>query len=305
MSETFEGKSRYISMKQAFLVILSTLLFTSCYTQSSSVNEDLFEKGISLGINKNEKLEEASGLANSILQPDYFWTINDSGNGADLFLINKKANTKKVFKLFKIKNRDWEDIAIGPGPEKNIPYLYVGDIGDNIARHPYKYIYRLKEPALDQPEKITEFDTLVVKLEDGIRDSETLMSDPSTKNLYLVSKREDSVRVYEIPFDGDTLVAKKIAMLPLTSINGGSISADGKEVLLRNYNKIYYWKKKGDESLAELFKTPATELPYDRELQGESIAWAQDGSGYFTLGENAKGERSKLLFYKRKIGLKD
>ncbi|MEJ0057346.1 MAG: hypothetical protein WDN75_17830 [Bacteroidota bacterium] len=96
-------------------------------------------------------------------------------------------------------------------------------------------------------------------------------------------------------------------MLPLTSINGGSISADGKEVLLRNYNKIYYWKKKGDESLAELFKTPATELPYDRELQGESIAWAQDGSGYFTLGGKRQGRTIKaaLLQTKNRIeGLK-
>ncbi len=285
-------------MKQLISCLFSTLIIISC--KHSPISETLFEKGVSLGTNKNEKLEEASGLVNSILQPDYLWTHNDSGNDAELFLLDKKGHTQKVFRFAKIKNRDWEDITIGPGPEENIPYLYVGDIGDNLARHPFKYIYRTKEPTLNQSEEITQFDTLVVKLDDGIRDSETLMSDPVSKNLYLVSKREDSVRVYEIPLKGDTITAKKVVTLPLTSINGGDISSDGNEVLLRNYDTIYYWKKKGGESIIDLLKTQPTELPYDREPQGESIAWARDGSGFYTLGENAKGERSKLFFYRRK-----
>ncbi|CAN5602451.1 hypothetical protein BH10BAC4_BH10BAC4_15060 [soil metagenome] len=279
---------------------LSILLIVSC--NSSSINETLFEKGESLGVNKNEKLEEASGLVASVLYPDHFWTHNDSGHKPQIFLISKKAKTKEVFTFANIDNRDWEDITIGAGPEPNTPYLYIGDIGDNLGRYPYKYIYRTKEPAPDQEEFITRFDTLIVRLDDGMRDTETLMSDPVSKNLYLVSKREDNVHVYEIhyPFDSDTLIAKKVGELPIESVNGGSISPDGTEVLIRNYEHLYYWQKKGDESIPDLLKTPFTELPYDREPQGESIAWGRDGSGFFTLGENAKGERSKLFFYKRK-----
>jgi hypothetical protein len=69
---------------------------------------------------------------------------------------------------------------------------------------------------------------------------------------------------------------------------------------LKNYDQIYYWKKQGTESLVELLQTPAIELYYDREPQGESIAWAEDGSGFYTLGENAKGQKAKLYFYKRR-----
>ena len=41
---------------------------------------------------------------------------------------------------------DWEDIAIGPGPQAETPYLYVGDIGDNAERRPNIVVYRVAEP---------------------------------------------------------------------------------------------------------------------------------------------------------------
>lgn len=283
---------------------LSCFLFLTVLSgcNPSLKNEAPFGKSKAMGINKNKKLEEASGLAGSARNPGYLWTHNDSGNPAELFLLDSTAATRKVFTLAEIKNRDWEDIALGPGPEENVNYLYIGDIGDNLSHYPLKYIYRTKEPSIDQTEVIRDFDKLIVKLSDDVRDSEALLSDPVSKNLYLISKRAKSAGVYEIlyPFSSDTLIAEKVCELPLKSVNGGAISVDGKEVLLKNYEYIYYWKKAGDESFIDLLKKPAIELPYDPEPQGEAIAWARDGSGFYTLGENAKGERSKLFFYKRK-----
>jgi len=288
---------------KAFLLLVLYLTAIACQPQSKD-KSTLFNNGISLGTNKNGKLEEASGLVESIKQPSYFWTHNDSGNPGAIFLIDNKAATKKVFKLTNVKNRDWEDITIGSGPKPNTSYLYIGDIGDNQAKHALKYIYRIEEPSIDDNEEVTDVDKLIVKLEDGSRDSETIMFDPQTKNLYIVSKREAMVMLYEIsyPFEADTLIAKKVATLPFTLIDGGAISPDGKEVLLRNYTDIFYWKKKGNESIIDLLQTPAMELPYDPEPQGEAIAWSRDGTGYYTISENAKGSRGKLLFYKRNQG---
>ena len=290
---------------KVFFLLALYMTVVACQQQSKD-KTGLFNKGISLGTNKNGKLEEASGLVESIKQPNYFWTHNDSGNPASIFLINNKAETKKVFKLKGVKNRDWEDITIGSGPDPNTNYLYIGDIGDNLSEDKLKFIYRIKEPSIDDEEEITDVDKLIVKLEDGSRDSEAIMFDPQTKNLYLVSKREAMVILYEIryPFEADTIIAKKVATLPFSMIDAGAISPDGKEVLLRNYNDIYYWKKKANESIIELLQTPAIELSYDREPQGEAIAWARDSTGYYTISENAKGMRGKLLFYKRTGRLK-
>ena len=182
-----------------------------------------------MGVNNNKKLKEASGLAASIRYPGFLWTLNDSGHPADLFLLDSTAATNHVFRLSKIENRDWEDIAIGPGPEAGVNYIYVGEIGDNDQRYPLKYIYRFPEPSVDQGGVIQDFDTLVVRLSDQVRDTEALMVDPVTKNLYLVSKREETVGLYEIsfPFNQDTLTAIRVASLPLKTIVAADISPDG------------------------------------------------------------------------------
>lgn len=281
--------------------ILHFLVLAGC--QPGLRSSSPFEKGVPVGKNKNEKLEEASGLVASAANPGYLWTHNDSGNPAELFLLdNTKCSTKKVFRLSSIVNRDWEDISMGPGPKPNVNYLYIADIGDNLLHFPVKYIYRLQEPLLSDSSAINNFDTLIIKLSGNIHDAEAFMVDPISRNLYLVSKNGKNSNLYEIqfPFQGDTLMANKIFKLPLKTIVAADISPDGNEILMKDYEKIYYWKKKGNESLSALLNTTPVELDYDREPQGESIAWARDGSGFYTLGENAKGERSTLFFYKRK-----
>ena len=49
-----------------------------------------------------------------------------------------------------VENRDWEDIAVGPGPDASKSYVYVADIGDNEGQYQYKYIYRFEEPVLNK-----------------------------------------------------------------------------------------------------------------------------------------------------------
>jgi hypothetical protein len=281
-------------------VFAAVLVLAGC--NLASYRENIFDRGKVVGVNKNKSLEEASGLVASARYPGHLWTHNDSGNPADIFLLDSAARTRMVFHFPKIANRDWEDIALGPGPDESKKYLYVGDIGDNLARFPLKYIYRTPEPSIDEGDLIRTFDTLIVKLPGAIRDAEALMVDPTTKNLYLISKREKPVRVFEIayPFKRDTLLAKEVGKIDVSNINAADISMDGSEVLMKNYDHIYYWKKSGTESIVELLKNPPIGLPYDPEPQGEAIAFSRNGSGFYTLSENGKGERARLYFYKRR-----
>lgn len=190
---------------------------------------------------------------------------------------------------------------MGPGPD-NSNWIYVGDIGDNEASHKFKRIHCLEEPALDNPGPIAVTRTLVIRMADKPRDTEALMVDPLSRNIYLVTKREKSVMLYEIqfPFLADTITATPLINLPLRHIVAGDISPDGTEILLKSYNAIYYWKRSMSQSISDAMKVPATKLDYEHEPQGESIAWARDASGFYTLSENAKGEREKLLYYARK-----
>ena len=281
---------------------LIPLIFFSNCSQGKKSDSTLFEKGVPVG-QVDDRLHEASGLVESIANPKHLWTLNDSGNPAEVFLIDQTAKIKLVCKLAGIDNRDFEDIAIGAGSDSSKNYVYVADIGDNLTRYKVKLIYRFEEPTIGVEKEvvISAFDTLQITLPDGVRDSETLMIEPDSHDMILISKLEDSVRVYRIayPFDKKTK-ATHVATIPYFKIVAGGISMNGEEVLLKDYDNIYYWKNQADFPLEQLLQQKPSILLYESEKQGESIAWARDGSGYYTLSEKVKGKRGELLFYKRR-----
>jgi len=251
------------------------------------------------------RLWEASGLAASIANPGLLWTLNDSGNPAEVYLIDTTAQIRMVCRLANVANRDWEDIVIGPGPDSTKNYLYVADIGDNRAVYPTKILYRFEEPVFAGATiEITDFDTLYVKLDDGIRDTEAILIDPLHKGMYLLSKREDSVHFYKVdyPYAHDTLNARYRIKLPYHNINAAEISPDGTEVVIKDYDHIYYWRRQDGEPISKLLQTPPIMLNYKPEIQGESITFSRGGSGFFTLSETETKENgpAKLLFYRRR-----
>jgi len=281
------------------LIFYCLLILVSCGKKEKT---SLFESQQSVGT-AGKKLHEASGLIASISNPGYLWTLNDGENPSEIYLMDEEADVVMTCKLKNIVNRDWEDIAIGPGPEEGVNYLYVADIGDNDARYSFKILYRLKEPVfVDKKIEVEKIDTLVFELPGGPRDSETILVDPITNGFYIISKREHSVKLYEINFtmDKDTVQAQEVGELPFNNIVAANISSDGSEVLLKNYRDIYYWKRMDNESLPKLFQRKPTKLDYKPEPQGEAIAWKLDGTGFYTLSESVGGAASNLYFYKRK-----
>jgi len=289
-------------MFRSFMLIGFLVLFYSCTTEKGDTT--LFENQQSLG-EVNKILSEASGLVASVTNPGYLWTQNDGGNPAEIYLINEKAEVVMTCKLKNTDNRDWEDITIGPGPEPGVSYLYIADIGDNDAVFPNKILYRIKEPtfATDAEVDITEIEKLVFTLPDGERDAESILFDPLTNTFYIISKRERWLRLYEIKFpdEGETLEASIAGRLRLGRIVAANISPDGKEILLKDYENIYYWKRNDQEPLAELLQNvKPIRINYTPELQGEAIAWKRDGSGFYTLSESGMFNAAPLYFYKRR-----
>src|SRR5689334_11793515 len=80
---------------------------------------------------KNDAINESSGLVASHTSPGAYWTHNDSGDGPFIYAIDTRGESLGTFRVTGATNRDWEDIASGPGPQPNRWYLYIGDTGDN------------------------------------------------------------------------------------------------------------------------------------------------------------------------------
>jgi hypothetical protein len=88
--------------------------------------------------------------------------------------------------------------------------------------------------------------------------------------------------------------------LPFTFIVDASISLDGREIVLKDYRNIYYWKRNTNTSVVKTLSAKPLILPYKRELQGESICFTPDQEGYYTVSESIFFKRARLFFYKRK-----
>ena len=251
-----------------------------------------------------KEMDEISGIAVSGIRKDVYYIHNDSGDTSRFFAISPDGTIKNVI-YFKgdpsqpLGAVDCEDIAVGIGPDKNKSYVYLGDIGDNGAVRKYITIYRFEEKqnwAKDSLIKNAEVVPVHYKYPDGPKDAESLMIDPIEKLIYIVSKRSDSVTVYTTPLKfkaNDTLVLSKKCKLyfngfrPFKWITAGDISLDGQQILLKSYEKVYYWKRSNNEPVWKtMLKTP-TELPYKPEKQGEAIGFTLDGKGYYTTSEGA------------------
>jgi hypothetical protein len=287
------------------IVLIAILIFpVSCFEkQTVASDSDRFSAPKSMAELTNKKLEEISGIAASATNAGHFWAHNDSGNPPVIYLLDESLNIRLSCKIAGVKNRDWEDITVGPGPDEGKNYVYIGEIGDNNAKSRYKFLYRFEEPvAGDQTEMtITEFDTLVFELEGEKKDTESIMIHPKTKDIYLVSKREKPVYVYQLTYPqntGDTLTAKKLMSLPLTQIVSAAISPDSNEIIMKNYDNIYYWEIK-NKSVAEALQEKPNVLKYTEEPQGEAITFLRDGKGFYTLSEMIKGEKVFLYYYAR------
>jgi hypothetical protein len=269
---------------------------------------DEFLAGKRLAELKGTTLKEISGLAASKNNKGLLWAINDSGNGAEIFLLDENLDIKLTCTLGNAHNRDWEDMTVGPGPEAGKTYVYVGDIGDNEGQFKEKYIYRFEEPTWtgDTEEfQITDFDTITFELPDGRKDTETLFIDPKKKDLYIISKRESPVYLYKLSYPQSAhgkMIAEEIMSLPFTKIVSGAMSNNGSELLIKDYDHIYFWSNTDSRAWAEALKQQPREVPYEKEPQGESITWATDDSGFYTISEKQGGKKAKksyLYFYQR------
>jgi hypothetical protein len=290
----------------ANLVSICLVLLCCSSSEHSNDGDAPFLSGVSMGVLDNPKIDEASGLAMSVTHPGMLWTHNDSGDKARIFLIDSLGRHQATVGFEGISNRDWEDIAVGPGPDATKSYVYIGEIGDNFSRYTYKYIYRIEEPVIPKGKKkltVLQVDSIKFTLPDGARDAESLMIDPQTKDLYIFSKREKAVNLYRLAYPQSTttvLEAERVLTgLPFTSIVAADWSPDGKEILIKNYKKVFYWHRQNNEPVTELLQSPPAILPYDREPQGETIAFDRSGKGYYTLSEKAKGRKPELMFYER------
>lgn len=247
-------------------------------------------------------IDEASGLTASRTIDRHLWVNEDSGNPAQINLLSPEGALAGRLALPGVQNRDWEDIACGPGPQAGLSYLYLADIGDNGASNQTNFIYRLIEPkSLDGPAPVPE--TIAFRYADGARDAEALLVDPLTRDIWIISKEASAARLYQLVYPQSTTATNTAQFrgeIPLSYVTSASISPSGRHILVRTYLGIQYWQRAEGTGLGQtLVANPGRQLPHLLEPQGEAIGFDQAGTGFYTLSERAQATSVTLNYYSR------
>jgi len=288
------------------LVFLALLLSGCASLNQYSSDETRFGSRMNRGFIEHDPIREASGIVASRNNANVLWIHNDSGTPS-IYAINTRGEHLGEYLLHGCMDTDWEDIAIGPGAAAGQHYLYIGAIGDNRSIKPSRSICRITEPQVSeqQPavsEHIFDIDVVHYHYAEGSQDAETLLADPLTGNLYVITKRVYPAGVYKVPWsmmEDVPQILERIAELPYRYIVGGDMSPDGMEILLKTYTRIYYWRRQPGESVEQTLQRPPETVPYIVEPQGEAVAWDADGQGYYTVSEEPLGIPARLYYYPR------
>lgn len=258
---------------------------------------DLYDGRVTeAGTIQNEAIVEASGIAASRVESGAYWIVNDSGNASVVYAVDERGDELAAISVRGVLGFDWEDIAVGPGPEPGVSYLYIGDIGDNLRLRSTISLVRFPEPNLtDPPRVIVDVETLRLEFPEGAEDAEAMWVDPITADVFVVSKRQSNGKavVYRAAA-ADLDPAQPVAMSVVAELRFGEgiyvtaadVSSDGAVLALRGYNEVWVWVRT-DLNYEETLLADPCMGPSPDEVQGESIAFVDGGLAYVTLSEGS------------------
>src|SRR5262249_17851849 len=96
------------------------------------------------------ELEESSGVVVSRTQRGVLWSHNDSGDGPNLYAIDRSGRLLATIRIGNATEIDWEDMGSGPCPSRirSPRCLYVADTGNNGRARSDFTVYVVAEPLL-------------------------------------------------------------------------------------------------------------------------------------------------------------
>jgi len=266
-----------------------------------------FNKPVVVGHIESADIGESSGLAASMCQPDVYWTLNDSGNGALIFAMTPKGKSLGTWRVMNASNIDWEDMAAHKTGDGTC-YLYIGDIGNNKLDRSELKVYRVKEPTLSNtssassgknPLQTEPAEALTFKYSDTPHNAETLLVHPTTGDIYVLTKRLDgpsAIFKFSPQFGSNqTIAAAKIGEVSVPSVpngllTGGAISPDASRVILCDYSSGYELKLAAATSFDEIWKSRPIPVDVGDRKQGEAVTFSRDGKEIFATSEKKNAE---------------
>ena len=237
------------------LIVFVLFFNLSCYTQNN----------LKLKADLPNALNEVSGTE-TILGSELIWMLNDKGNAAKLFGVDKNGRIMKEL-IIDVKNNDWEDLT--SDFEGNI---YIGDFGNNNKDRKKFTVYKIS-----QPETVNIKTTAVqinFSLPKGIKSKDFEAFFIYHDTFYIFSKEKEKSILVKVPNIKGNHLAEVIAEFNLDEkdnrITSADISEDGKTIILLNHNKIWI---PTDFKKDDFFNGTITSLKFNHSSQKEGVCF--------------------------------
>jgi hypothetical protein len=252
---------------------------------------------------------EASGLAASRLTPGLLWTHDDSGGAPELHAVDAKGHRRGTLRIAGVENKDWEDVAAFR--RNGRAWLLVADVGDNDAKRTTVRLHLVAEPAAEELRPATTVTvqpeySLRVRYEDGPRDCEAVAVDPIGGKIYLLTKRDDPARLYQLPLARAEGIVTAQFVTAVAKLEGATevdfflkgllgrklnwptamdFRADGRAALVLTYGAALVFTRRDNEDWPEVFRRAPVRLPFHGLRQAEGACFSVDGRSVFVVSE--------------------
>ncbi len=251
-----------------------------------------------IGVVASTDLNEVSGAVVSRRHPGVMWLHNDSGDDAAIYAAQIGGTDVARVLLPDLSARDWEDMALGPGPDQTLDYVYLADIGDNNERRDQVLIHRIPEP-LPEAGTRTGGETLQVTYPDGPMEAETLLVDSLTGDMVIAGKALSGVTpLYGLAGELDWSEPREATYLGEIMLGSFAPATGGdagtERIVIRTYDEVFTWQRRLGESLADALFTPPCRVASVVEPQGEAIALTPDEHGFYTVSEGVNQPISRF-----------
>jgi len=212
---------------------------------------------------EDPEIVESSGL---VVVDGMLVTTNDSGDTGRVFVVDPATGETVGVTTWSAEPEDVEALAPAGGRE-----VWVGDIGDNRAERASVSVARVPVGRGDRDADVTSYELVYPE---GPRDAESLLADPATGRLYVVSKGVFGGSLYAAPPRLSAGRPNRLTEVgPVLAIaTDAAFFPDGRHLIVRNYTEaaVYTWP--------DLVEVGHFGLP--RQEQGEGIAVAPDDTIY-------------------------
>ncbi len=273
--------------KMMFPFLLFSLLI-GCNNNQETITE----------IFKLPKTLDESSAVEITTKSDLIWTLQDSGNEAELYALDQSGNIANTITISNVKNNDWEDLTSDEDGN-----LYIGDFGNNDNDRKNLSIYKInasdlnkKEASVSQtisfyyPEQ-TEFPP---KKSNRIFDAESFSY--INNNFYIFTKNRSSkfdgtTQLYRVPNQPGNHAAKLLGdfktcgIYKRCAVTSADISPDGKKAVLLTADKVFVFENFKDDNF--LSGTPTT-IELNHFSQKEGVCFKDNNTVFITDEKDKK-----------------